>query len=103
MTMSEKLQPDWRARARERFPYGRLTGVGQWAVVRKCTGRRWKISLHKTQDLAEKAMYRLCRFGCLGVTEHFMSNLMPRKPQPPAPPKPAPVKPSLGPLFDSLA
>jgi hypothetical protein len=49
-----QTQTDWRVIARQKFPYGRITGNGAFAVVVK--GKPWQVFLYKTQARAEKAL-----------------------------------------------
>jgi len=79
---------DWHKLARKKFPYGQITGDGRWACVRRChqrLGRRWKISLHETQERAERAAARECSVGCAGVYDHFVTTVTPPETTTPAP------------------
>ncbi len=89
----------FRQLAREKFPYGRITGTGRFAVCRKCPqgfSHRWRISLHATDELATRACDRECTNGCLGCWNHFVVILGPdpdapkRQPQQTKPTEPPP-------------
>jgi hypothetical protein len=61
--------------AREKFPYGEITGSGPFAVVSKCT-RRWHIRLYKVAANAIEAEQKPCRaFLCKGTAQHFQVTL----------------------------
>jgi hypothetical protein len=90
---------NYRQAARNKFPFGRITGAGRHACVRKCKrgfGTRWKISLHETAELADRAPNRECRTDCGGVWNHFTTTVAPLPVVLPEP-KPEPLR-----LFSSL-
>lgn len=57
--------------AREKFPYGSISGDGPFAVASKCT-KPWHIRLYKKDANAEKAESEPCRAVlCKGSSQHF--------------------------------
>jgi hypothetical protein len=80
-------EPNYKEAARKKFPYGPIRGQGRWAAVKRCP-RRWDISLHPTQTLAEQSAGRECKYGCQGTWNHFVAPVAPPE-MPPAPTPPA--------------